>query len=214
MKSLAESIYSVLRLLTLLPHIVLFATSSERWKIMMDLERWTRPWFMRAEGQTPNHGVYKDFVRVMTCNPEFRSLFYCRIRDQHPVLSYILKYLCTPPSTLFVLTPSSSIGPGLFILHGFSTVVLAKSIGSNCMIGQQVTIGFSLKIPDPKDCPTIGDNVTIMPGAMVFGGITIGSNSTIGANAVVNKDVPENCTVIGVPACIIRRNGAPTIESL
>ena len=37
----------------------------------------------------------------------------------------------------------------------------------------------------------------------IFGGITIGDNVTIGANAVVNKDVPSNVTVAGIPAKII-----------
>lgn len=100
------------------------------------------------------------------------------------------------------------------IVHGFSTIILAKSIGSNCLIAQQVTIGMSFKTADPKDCPTIEDNVAIMAGAILFGEITIGSGSTVGANAVVNKDVPKNCTVVGNPAYIVRRDGLPTKESL
>ena len=52
--------------------------------------------------------------------------------------------------------------------------------------------------------PTIGDNCIIYPGAKIFGKITIGNNVVIGANAVVNKDVPDNAIVAGVPARIIR----------
>ena len=52
--------------------------------------------------------------------------------------------------------------------------------------------------------PTIGDNCIIYPGAKIFGKITIGNNVVIGANAVVNKDVPDNAVVAGVPARIIR----------
>jgi len=52
-------------------------------------------------------------------------------------------------------------------------------------------------------CPTIGNNVYIGPGVKIFGGIAIGDNVTIGANAVVNKDIPSNVTVAGVPAKII-----------
>lgn len=44
----------------------------------------------------------------------------------------------------------------------------------------------------------IGGNVTILPG------VTIGNNVVIAAGAVVNKDVPDNCVVGGIPAKIIR----------
>jgi serine O-acetyltransferase len=210
--ALAKSIYSILRLLTLLPHIVLFSTSSNRWIIKRDLERWSQL-VTQTQKQASDYHLYKDFVRIMTINPEFRSVFYCRIEHEHPLLTYIMsRYLCVPQSTLYITTPASNIGPGLFILHGFSTIISAKSIGSNCFIGQQVTIGF--RSNDPNDCPTIEDNVAIMTGAIVIGGITIGSNSTVGANAVVIKDVPKNCTVVGVPAYIVKRNGLPTKESL
>ena len=104
-------------------------------------------------------------------------------------------------STLYILT--DKIGKGLFIQHGFATIIAAKSIGDNCWINQQVTIGFSNKTASPE----INDNVTINAGAKVIGGVTVGKNSIIGANAVVVKNVPDNCTVVGVPAQIIRRNG-------
>ncbi|WP_288083930.1 MULTISPECIES: serine O-acetyltransferase [Bacteroidales] len=52
--------------------------------------------------------------------------------------------------------------------------------------------------------PVIGDNVHISHGAIVFGGITIGNNVTIGANSVVNKPVPDNAVVAGIPAKILR----------
>lgn len=53
----------------------------------------------------------------------------------------------------------------------------------------------------------IGNNVKVHAGAKVIGGITIGDNVVIGANAVVVKDVPSNCTVVGIPAYIIRKDG-------
>lgn len=52
--------------------------------------------------------------------------------------------------------------------------------------------------------PVIGNNVHIHKGAIVFGGITVGDNVEIGANAVVNKPVPSNAIVAGVPARILR----------
>ncbi len=105
---------------------------------------------------------------------------------------------------------TKTIGPGLFFLHGFSTIVSAKSIGNNCWINQQVTIGYTT----PDGAPVIGDNVRIYAGAKVLGDITVGNNVIIGANAVVVKDVPENCTVVGVPAYIIKKNGVKTRGNL
>ncbi len=119
-----------------------------------------------------------------------------------------LKYLCPGRTNLYIDTPY--IGPGLFIQHGWSTGIAAKSIGSNCWINEQVLIGFS----EANERATIEDNVIVYAGAKVFGGITIGSNSKIGANAVVVKDVPKNCTVVGVPAYIVKRDGLPTRERL
>jgi len=55
--------------------------------------------------------------------------------------------------------------------------------------------------------PKIGDNVYIGAGAKVFGSITIGNNVFIGANSVVVNDVPDNCTVVGAPAKIVKMNG-------
>ena len=96
------------------------------------------------------------------------------------------------------------IGQGTKLGYGGMGVVIhSKSkIGSNCSIAQQVTIGGgNSRFPG---IPTIGDNVRINKGAIVFGGITIGNNVEIGANAVVNKPVPDNAIVAGVPATILR----------
>ena len=54
--------------------------------------------------------------------------------------------------------------------------------------------------------PNIGRNCIIGAGAVILGDITIGDNVKIGANAVVLKDVPANCTVVGVPAKIVKRD--------
>ena len=126
----------------------------------------------------------------MTFYPEYRSLFYHRLGW----IGKILYPLCRPMPTLYIYT--KDIGPGLFIQHGFATIISAEKIGQNCWINQQVTIGFL----NDTDCPTIGNNVTIYAGAKVIGNVRVGDNSIVGANAVVVKDVPENCTVVGVPA--------------
>lgn len=98
--------------------------------------------------------------------------------------------------------PRHVFSPGLSIAHWGSIVVHPNGrFGKNCRINSAVNIGvFNGK------CPIIGDNVYIAPGAKLFGCITIGDNVTIGANAVVNKDVPSNVTVGGIPAKVISEN--------
>lgn len=83
--------------------------------------------------------------------------------------------------------------------HGLAGVFISgsASIGRNCVIFQQVTIGSNTLI-DAKDAgaPIIGDNCYIGAGAKIIGAVHIGDNCRIGANAVVYKDVPSNSTVV------------------
>lgn len=95
---------------------------------------------------------------------------------------------------------------GLSIAHIGPVIIndYAK-IGKNCRVHVGVNIGA--KVNEPKLAPVIGDNVYIGPGAKIYGNIKIGNNVAIGANAVVNKDVPDNVTVAGVPAKIVSNKG-------
>lgn len=124
----------------------------------------------------------------------FRNVVYHRIG----IIQYFVKWLYQPLKSLYIHCPN--IGDDLMIQHGFSSIITAEKIGSNCRVFQQVTIGYN-----GKKRPIIGDNVVVCCGAKVIGGVTIGNNVTIGANAVVCKDIPDNCVVAGVPAKIIKR---------
>ena len=112
----------------------------------------------------------------------------------------VLKFLFPGMETLYITTPQ--IGPRLYIQHGFATMISAKSIGSDCWINQQVTIGYTFA----HEPPVIGNGVRISAGAKVVGNITIGDNAIVAANAAVVKDVPENSIVGGVPAKVIGEN--------
>ncbi len=103
--------------------------------------------------------------------------------------------------------PGAKIGKGLFIDHG-SGVVIGETakIGDNCTIYQGVTLGGTGK-DKGKRHPTLGNNVMIGAGARVLGGFKIGDNAQIASNSVVLEEVPENATVVGSPAKVIKING-------
>lgn len=135
------------------------------------------------------------FKRLLKEKHEFRNLLYYRLGGIR-IISHLLRILLPPLPTLYIWTPS--IGGGLFIQHGFATVIAAKKIGRHCFINQQVTIGYN-----GDYAPILGNNVKVTCGAKVIGNVTVGDNVVIGANAVVVKDVPANVTMVGVPAHIL-----------
>jgi serine O-acetyltransferase len=91
---------------------------------------------------------------------------------------------------------TAKVGPGLYIGHyGGITVSSIATIGRDCNLSQNITIGVSGAGPK-RGAPTIGDNVYIAPGARLFGKISIGNNVKIGANAVIHKDLPDNAIAV------------------
>lgn len=129
---------------------------------------------------------------------EFRNLVIYRNR-QHPIRRRLIGLFYPPMDTLYI--DALEIGGGLYIQHGFATMIAAKSIGENCWINQQVTIGYN----GQGDPPVIGDNVMITCGAKILGDIHVGNGAIVGANAVVIRDVPERSVVGGVPARILKK---------
>jgi serine O-acetyltransferase len=172
------------------PHLLLFALHKNRNVIYADVDRWVKIYAL-------NYSRPISFLYLLSFYPEYRNVFYLRIGTW----KHLLNIICPRLSTLYIYT--NDVGKGLFIQHGFATIIAAKSIGENCWINQQVTIGYS----NDTDMPTLNNNVTVNAGAKVIGNVLIGDNSIVGANAVVVKNVPANCTVVGVPAYIIKRDG-------
>lgn len=154
-----------------------------------DLNRWKTVNGMK--------GTDKEIlVSLLATDKAFRSLYLYRQKKR--LYRNWVKLLYPPLDSLYITTPD--IGGGLYIQHGFSTYIAAESIGENCWINQQVTIGYK----DDTRPPIIGDDVEITCGAKVLGPITIGDRVTIGANAVVVKDLPSDSVWGGVPAKRIR----------
>ena len=180
MKSQIKRFFWIIRLLFIFPGI--------KWKnkkLIMDIARW-------KEITSIKGGKVLSLAQLMSTFPEFRNLFIYRCGGS--VYSRWVKIFYPPMKTLYLDTPE--IGGGLFIQHGFATMVAATSIGENCWINQQVTVGHT----GSGRPPIIGNNVMITCGAKVLGSITVGDNAIIGANACVVKDVEPGAVMGGVPA--------------
>ena len=108
--------------------------------------------------------------------------------------------------------PGAQIGENFFIDHGNGVIIGETAIvGNNVTLYQGVTLGGTGK-EHGKRHPTIVDNVMISAGAKVLGSFTIGENSKIGAGSVVLEAVPPNCTVVGVPGRIVKRNNQKLVR--
>jgi serine O-acetyltransferase len=175
------------------PHLRLFRESAQRDVIAYDVRRW-----VEQRGGPTGVSLETQLTRLLVDYPEFRNLFYHRIGSEQRLARAaalrLARRLLQPLPTLYLWT--HSIGPGLIIFHGFSTVIGARSIGRDCTVFQQVTIGYT----GEGASPTIGDEVTVFAGALVLGDITLGDGCRVGAGAVVVDDVPAGVTVVGPKA--------------
>jgi serine O-acetyltransferase len=150
----------------------------------------------------------RNIIEVMLTYPGLHALIGHRLahgleRWHLPVLPKLIMTFARF-ATGIEIHPAARIGPGLFIDHGAGVVIGETAVlGRNVTLFQGVTLGGTGK-EKGKRHPTIGNNVVIGAGAKVLGNITVGNDSMIGANAVVIRDVPEHCTVVGVPGRVTR----------
>ena len=103
--------------------------------------------------------------------------------------------------------PAAKIGRRLVIDHGTGIVIGATAeIGDDCLLYQGVTLGGTGAAREKRH-PTLGNNVMVGCGAKVLGPFRVGDNVKIAANSVVLREVPDNCTVVGIPGHIVRVGG-------
>ncbi len=103
--------------------------------------------------------------------------------------------------------PAAKIGRRLVIDHGTGIVIGATAeIGDDCLLYQGVTLGGTGAAREKRH-PTLGNNVMVGCGAKVLGPFKVGDNVKIAANSVVLREVPDNCTVVGIPGHIVRVGG-------
>lgn len=150
-------------------------------------------------------------LEVLLCYPGLHAivmhrvahwLWERRLRLMARFLSQVNRLL-----TGIEIHPAATIGRGLLIDHGMSTVIGETSeIGDNCTLYQGVTLGGTGKQAGKRH-PTLGDNVVVGVGASILGSIAVGDSALVGAGSVVLKSVPPNTTVVGVPARVVREEG-------
>lgn len=153
----------------------------------------------------------RNWLEVLVCYPGLQALMFHRIahvlyRLGMPfiprLISHIARFI-----TGIEIHPGAQIGQGVFIDHGMGVVIGETAIvGNYALIYQGVTLGGTGK-ESGKRHPTIGENVVVGAGAKVLGNITLGDRVRIGAGSVVLRDVPPDCTVVGVPGRIVFRSG-------
>jgi serine O-acetyltransferase len=153
----------------------------------------------------------RSWLEVIFCYPGLQALLMHRFAHWLYVLglpfvprliSHIARFL-----TGIEIHPGAQIGQGVFIDHGMGVVIGETAIvGDYALIYQGVTLGGTGK-ESGKRHPTLGENVVVGAGAKVLGNIQIGNNVRIGAGSVVLRDVPSDCTVVGVPGRAVHRSG-------
>ena len=157
----------------------------------------------------------KSTLAVILTYPGVKAVVFHRISNFfHLAGFYLIAKIISQLNRFFTgiaIHPGAKIGDNLFIDHGMGVVIGETSeIGKNVTIYHAVTLGGaspsidSEKQRNEKRHPTIGDNVVIGSGAQIIGPVKVGAGSRIAANAVVVNDVPDNVTMVGVPAKIVK----------
>ncbi len=155
----------------------------------------------------------KSTWEVIFCYPGFHAILNHRLAHWlYNHKRYFLARLVSHISRMFTgidIHPGAKIGRSFFIDHG-SGVVIGETaeVGDFVTLYQGVTLGGTGK-EKGKRHPTLGNNITVSAGAKLLGSFTVGDNVKIGGGSVVLRDIPANCTVVGVPGRIVRRDGLP-----
>ncbi|NOU51923.1 serine O-acetyltransferase [Pseudoalteromonas sp. JBTF-M23] len=152
----------------------------------------------------------RNVIEVVFNYPGVHAIAMHRIA--HAMWKRKLKFLSRVLSNLnrfltgIEIHPGAIVGRRFFIDHGIGVV-----IGETAVIGDDVTIYHGVTLGGTswvkgKRHPTLGDGVIVGAGAKVLGPIKIGNGVKVGSNSVVTKEVPDNTTVVGVPARAVSKS--------
>ena len=157
----------------------------------------------------------KSIMSIVLTYPGVKAVFFHQISNFFYKAGFdLIARIISQTMRFFTgieIHPGAKIGRNLFIDHGMGVVIgETTEIGDDVTIYHAVTLGGSSPSIDTerqrheKRHPTIGDGVVIGSGAQIIGPVKIGKSSRIAANAVVVKDVPENATMVGIPARAVK----------
>ena len=157
----------------------------------------------------------KSIISIILTYPGVKAVFFHQISNFFYKAGFdLIARIISQTIRFFTgieIHPGAKIGKNLFIDHGMGVVIGETSeVGDNVTIYHNVTLGGSSPSIDSerqrheKRHPTIGNDVVIGSGAQIIGPIKVGNNARIAANAVVVKDVPENATMVGIPARAVK----------
>ena len=178
--------------------------------------------FFKEVGEDIRNIVEKDPAarngfEVLICYPGIWALILHRpahwLRHKLKLIARIISQLARW-LTGVEIHPGATIGRRCFIDHGMGIVIgETAEVGDDVTIYHGVTLGGTGK-DSGKRHPTIGNRVLVSAGAKVLGPFKVGDDVKIGAGSVVVKEIPPNCTVVGIPGTIIKRNGKSTNQEL
>ncbi|WOI52650.1 serine O-acetyltransferase [Parvularcula sp. LCG005] len=178
------------------------------------------------------HAALEDMLAYYQRDPACKQLTqpFLYFKGFHAVQSYrvanwlyrqgrgsLAFYLQSRMSELFAIdiNPAARLGKGLFIDHGHGIVIGETArVGDNVSMLHGVTLGGTGKDNEDRH-PKIGNNVLIGAGAKILGNIKVGNGAKVAAGSVVLEEVPELCTVAGVPAKPVGKccgNAAQTMD--
>lgn len=145
-----------------------------------------------------NNRLRSEFVRKLE-GLNVRNLPAWTLRHPHSVVGHDVE-----------------IGEGTCLAPG-SIITTSVRIGKHCIVNVNASVSHD---------SIIGDFTNINPGAVIAGNVRIGQGcyigagatvieklaigdwAVIGAGAVVINDIPPRVTAVGVPARVIKQNGA------
>lgn len=168
----------------------------------------------RYSGRTDKRALFGAYLRI----PGFRFTYYLRKVSYYSTKKRSLAIICYIYYRImfnhyrfhygFDISPTTRIGPGLYIGHFGGVVVSPDAIlGSDINIAQGVTIGAASRGPR-TGAPTLEDRVWVGANAIIVGKVTIGREALIAPGAYVNFDVPPQAVVLGNPGQIVSHSGS------
>lgn len=158
-----------------------------------------------------NDPAARTTLEVLLTYPGVKALAAHRL--SHFLWKHNLKLLARIHSqfwrfwTQIEIHPGAEIASGVFIDHGSGLVIGETAVvEKGVLLYHGVTLGGT-----GKDCgkrhPTVREGALISAHAQVIGPVEIGRFSKVGAAAVVVSDVPDEVTVVGIPAKVVRVHG-------